>query len=402
MKHRSIAALVASAVFTACSSRASVAPVTPNAPATVSSRAAAPPIQHLIILVQEDRSFNDLFAGFPGADSTLHGLTHTGRQVLLKAVSLTAKPCDINGGFSTIFNRGKMDGWDLLDSKNPLCPYTHVKRSDIGLYWNLASDGALDDATFASTFEGDFVDHQYLIAGSTKVAPNTFVVGPPSAGPWGCDAPAGSRTPVLKNGKLDLNGPFPCFTYPTIASLLDAHRVSWRWYAATASSSWNPFAAIKYVREGTDWKRNVSMPETNVFWDLKNGTLADVSWVTPSGTNSDDPQVPNAGGGPAWVASVVDAVKHSKYWSHAAVVVLWNDGGEGQFYDATAPPQLDALGLGLRVALMVVSPHAKAEVSHVQFETAGSTLKFIEENWNLGSLGTTDVRANSVGQLLRE
>ncbi len=91
----------------------------------------------------------------------------------------------------------------------------------------------------------------------------------------------------------------------------------------------------------------------------------------------------------------------SSYWPSTAIVVLWSDPGNGQYYDNAPPPQLDEVGLGFRVPMIVVSPYAKRHfVSHTDYEF-GSLLKFMEENWNLPSLGghATDRRANSISDM---
>lgn len=79
---------------------------------------------------------------------------------------------------------------------------------------------------------------------------------------------------------------------------------------------------------------------------------------------------------------------------------MWDDAGEGAFYDPVAPPQAGDFGLGFRVPLLAISPFARnGYVTHAAFDNGGSTLKFVEQNWKLGSLGTTDVRATSIGEL---
>ncbi len=93
----------------------------------------------------------------------------------------------------------------------------------------------------------------------------------------------------------------------------------------------------------------------------------------------------------------MNAVGQSSYWNSSAIVVVWDDWGG--FYDHVAPPQLDYTGLGFRVPMIVVSPYAKAAyVSHTQYEF-GSILKFVEDTFSLGSLGTSDSRATSIGDV---
>ncbi|HEU5479852.1 MAG TPA: alkaline phosphatase family protein, partial [Candidatus Tumulicola sp.] len=124
-----------------------------------------------------------------------------------------------------------------------------------------------------------------------------------------------------------------------------------------------------------------------------NTVLPAVSWVIPDGVDSDHS---NGGqdNGPDWVASVVNAIGESSYWNSTAIIVVWDDWGG--FYDHVPPPQLDSVGLGFRVPLIVLSPYAKTGyVSHTQYEF-GSILKFVESTFGLPSLGTTDVRANNL------
>jgi phospholipase C len=358
-------------------------------------------IQNIIVVLQQDRSFDNLFAGYPGADAPTSGKTHDGKQVTLRSISLKTTPecaSSTNGSnFKTIYNDGKMNGWDLTDPKDPLCPYTRVARGDVAPYWQLARHYALGDHLFASTRFGDFANGLYAIAGTSKIGADTYAVGPPSREPWGCDAPPGTIAPVLKNGRYEFGGPFPCFTqFRTIADLLDAASVGWNVYSDKDSLAFDPFDPIKNVRLGPDWKNDGRHPASAILSDLSRGTLRPVSFVVSPGDVSD---FPGSAGGPKWIAQLVKAAQGSKYWQHVAIVVTWTSPAGGRFYDNVPPPFLDQIGLGFRVPLLVISPNVKpGEISHTQYEFA-SILKFIETNWSLGSLGSTDERANSIGDM---
>lgn len=209
----------------------------------------------------------------------------------------------------------------------------------------------------------------------------------------------GHEPPVItRSGKIR-SGPFPCFAYPTIAQRLDERSISWRYYvdSGTASLTLNAYDAIKYVREGPDWKTDVATPTSRVFADLKDGTLTQVSWVV-SGLFDGDGPFSRSAHGPRWLSSIVQAAQKSRYWPHLAIVVLWASDGNEMFYDHVPPPQYGrVLGLGLRVPMLVISPYAKrGHVSHTTYENGGSTLRFIEETFGLKPLGTTDVTANSI------
>jgi phospholipase C len=256
---------------------------------------------------------------------------------------------------------------------------------------------------FASTHFGVFADLLYLIAGTTELTPTTFVVAAVGGGPWGCYAPPSERTMIFAGGRrLRPDGPYPCFNqFPTIANLFDNAGVSWKNYydaPAPAGAGWSPFETIQYVYDGEDWQRDRSSPARNVLSDIADGNLASVAFVVSPHRESDSP---GTRGGPAWVSTIVQAVRRSNYWANAAVLVLWDDEGDGLFYDNAPPPQLDFMGLGFRVPLIAVSRYAKrGYVSHTEYEF-GSILKFIEQNWNLPYLGgaATDQRANSIADM---
>jgi phospholipase C len=135
------------------------------------------------------------------------------------------------------------------------------------------------------------------------------------------------------------------------------------------------------------------VPSSQFLTDIGNGTLSNVTWITPTAQSSDHPML-NDGSGPSWVASVVNAIGESQYWDSTAIFVTWDDWGG--WYDHVAPPNYTSYELGFRVPLIVISPYAQnGYVSHTQHEF-GSILKFTEEQLNLPSLGTTDERADDL------
>jgi phospholipase C len=413
----------ACAVLCACSDN----PLTPTVSQYVSrasreirsSSASQVPIKHVVVIVQENRSFENIFAGYPGADAPTYGLTHNGTIVPLRPITFKGSDLGHYYGMSiTDWDNGQMDGFDentLSPSGEPaqLYPYSFLQRSLVEPYWSMAAQYVLADHMFPTEMGSSFTAHLDLIAGTTNLSTSLAEVDTPSQLPWGCDAPVGTTTDVLTSSKNEqTSGPFPCFTqFNTLASSLDAKKISWRYYAPTvfnlssSGSMWSSFDAIHAVRYGSDWKQNVISPETTVLSDISQGKLSAVSWVIPSSENSDHPGI-NSSTGPSWVASVVNAIGESKYWNSTAIVILWDDWGG--FYDNVPPPQLDFVGLGIRVPCIIVSPYARAHyVSHTQYEF-GSILKFIEQTFGLASLNYTDARANSLldsfqyGQLPRK
>ncbi|HEY5426168.1 MAG TPA: alkaline phosphatase family protein, partial [Candidatus Tumulicola sp.] len=154
---------------------------------------------------------------------------------------------------------------------------------------------------------------------------------------------------------------------------------------------WSSYQADSRVFNGPEWKTNVVSPPSQFLTDVGNGTLADVTWITPTYKSSDHPGL-NADQGPAWVASLVNAVGTSKFWKSTAIFVMWDDWGG--WFDPIRPVYEDYDGLGFRVPLIVISPYAKkGYVTHVQYESS-SVLRFIEDNFGLAPLSASDARAN--------
>jgi len=314
-----------------------------------------------------------------------------------------------------------MNGFDVqkfgpnASGGGPTCTYIYqyVNPEDIAPYWEMAKQYVLGDNTFASQGSSSFTGHQDLIAAGTAIAQTESAIDNPTGFPWGCDSGPYAHEPyITTNGKYVSNGPPPCYpvnssyAYETLRDLLDAHDVSWKFYAnrvfphgskqAGGSGIWSSFDAISAVRNGNEWGTKVVWPDTKIFTDIKHGRLPSVAWVTPDGQNSDHPaEGCKCDKGPSWVASIVNAIGKSKYWKSSAIVVIWDD--SGGYYDHVPPPFYDNQGgLGFRIPLLVISPYVQAHVEHTQYETA-SILRFVEENFNLGSLGKLDKRAASIG-----
>jgi len=380
-------------------------------------------IEHVVLIIQENRSFDDFFADFPGVDGATTGKTSDGKTVRLHEAPL-AELCDFGHsrqGFLRDYAGGKMDGFNLEGAgtgcgKAGLRPYQYVNPAQIAPYWQIAAQYAVADRMFQTQGSGSFTGHQDLIAGGTAINPLESLVDFPSHQPWGCDARANTVTSLLRGSGIIVRspqqlkylyngGPFPCLKYKTLRDLLDAQSVSWKYYSPKVIGStgaiWSAFDAIKAVRYGSEWQTNVVTPPSKFFGDIDRGAFASFTWIVPDNANSDHPGN-HADTGPSWVASLVNAIGESKYWPTTAIVVVWDDWGG--FYDHVPPPFFDnAGGLGFRVPMLVVSPYARrgtlsegGYVSHTQYEF-GSILRFAEDTFGLGRLGTTDARARSIG-----
>jgi phospholipase C len=153
---------------------------------------------------------------------------------------------------------------------------------------------------------------------------------------------------------------------------------------------YSPYEAIRHIFQGKDWQADVISPPTRVLADVAKGQLAQVTWICPEPSFSDHPGTGTATG-PGWVASIVNAIGASPFWSSTAIFITWDDWGG--WYDHVSPQSIDNMGPGFRVPLIVVSPYAKrGYVSHQVVETA-SLLTYIENNFGLGNLGQRDATA---------
>jgi phospholipase C len=390
------------------------------------SRASPSPISHVVLIIQENRTFNDFFATFPGADGTTVGKVRDNARcqpairrgpIKLQKVGLYL-PYDLlhkYAGYHAAYDHGAMDAFDRINFANgaPECkhPYQYTDPKQIQPYWDMADQYTLAEHMFTTQGSDSFTAHQDLIAGGVVVRPNEALIDFPSCSGqlcrWGCDAPAKTFTHLITNADVYLakHGPFPCtnqfvtnpHSYRTLRDLLDAKGITWKYYVPPIQSNngrlLSAFDMIAAVRYGPEWTTNVISPQTQIISDAADGQLAQMSWVIPSSPDSDHPGAQNDHG-PEWVAAVVNAIGESQYWDSTAIVVVWDDWGG--FYDNLAPQQVGFGGLGFRVPCIIISPYALAgNISTTNYEF-GSILKYIEQNWNLGTLGTSDARATSI------
>jgi len=366
-------------------------------------------IKHVVIVIQENRSVDDLFNGFPGADTVTSGQTR-GSDVALRPVDLDY-PADVDhqhAAFLSAYDGGRMNGWEQVATEPQQrsdFPYAFVPRAQVEPYWSMARSYTFADRMFQSNSGPSFPAHLYLIAGQAGYVasnPNRLET---TRFAWGCDSPQNAFVSLLDHRGREVGGTYPCFDFRTLGDELDEHDLTWRYYAPSIESLgniWSAYDAIRHIRYSAAWG-NVVSPETRVLTDAQQGALPDVAWVVPTPGKSDHPFPPSTTQrdisvrgdyGPEWVAAVVNAIGSGPDWRTSAIFVVWDDWGG--WYDHVAPPKLDRMGLGFRVPFIVISPWARrGYVSHVQHEF-GSILKFTENAFALPRLGTTDVRADAL------
>ena len=381
-------------------------------------------IQHVVIIFQENRTPDNLFQDPKlierGADIVQTGLTSKGQKVPLTAMSLVTDydVSHAHEAWVSMYDGGKMDGADKIDinciHKAADCPsptawFRYVNPSEVAPYFHMAETYVFADRMFQTNQGPSFNAHQFIISGTSAPTPpgqpnsDFFVAENPKYPPGeglnpiaGCTALPGTTAAWIDPNGVEINtypAQFTCYEHPTLTDLLNAKSISWRYYAPSAGSIWTGPNAIKHMCvpdssgtncTGSDWVNGVVIPQTGVLSDISNGQLASVTWVNPDGQESDHAGV-NDGSGPSWVASIVNAIGASPYWSNTAIIVTWDDWGG--WYDHVPPPAiLNSYEYGFRVPLIVISPYAKAGTISHTFYDFGSILKFIESTFNLATV----------------
>jgi phospholipase C len=414
---KALALCAAAAMLGGCAGAGAVSHPGIGAAGGLSAHKAQPAVtlpQHVIVIVQENRSFDNLFQGFPGADTQSFGYNTLGDQVPLTELPLGTQydPNHSHGSFVTEFRAGGMNGFNHEQCTG--CPpdtaYTYVDPSDIVPYTQLATQYAIADHVLQPNEGPSFPAHIYLIAGQSGSPSSHWYVSentlPSHKPPSNCLAPSNHTVEQIDMTTaypgVEGNAIFPCIDPPTILDELDHAGIGWRYYTSSKGSIWtSPFAVSHLYNSPTDRARVVS-PETTILSDIQAGTLQPVSYVIPRVQNSDHAGPTKPTGGPTWVASIVNAVGASPYWQNTAIIVTWDDWGG--WYDHVTPTHPtnpfggnpDPYEYGFRVPLLAVGSMAKAGyVDHTQ-RSAAAILHFIEDVFGLPSLGELDAQTDDL------
>jgi len=388
-----------------------------------------PKVKHIIVVVQENRTPDNLFHGLrnylPDADIANEGRDSKGSVIELRPVALANK-YDLgheHADFEAMYDHGAMDGADLtacstVDNRTP-CPanpqYRYVNPEEVAPYRQIAIQYGFANRMFQSNQGPSFPAHQFLISGTSAPTANSpdFAAENPEHAPRdrsGCISPSSETVNVLSPDGRERRKIYPCFEHKTLMDILDANRVSWRYYTPSMGSIWTGPAAIRHMCRpagsplrctGPDWDKNrkLDLTSSDVLLDIDRKQLQSVSWVVPPGAYSDHARV-NRGEGPSWVASIVNAVGQSEYWKDTVILVTWDDWGG--WYDHVAPPIDPLYGyyeMGFRVPLLVISPYTPAGYVSNEMHSTGSILKFIETVFGLPVIppGTyTDSRSDDL------
>jgi len=358
-------------------------------------------IQHVVFIMKENRSFDNYFGLFPGADGATTGLTSSGQVIpLWRAPDVMFHDLDHNYmGAIDGYDGGKMDRIDLNNISNvngDFESYTAMTQADIPNYWAYAQTFALSDHTFQSDLSPSYASHFYSIAATGEGAidiPMDTGIYPAN---WGCDA-----VPQAWIHMLDAQGAFsdayPCFDPLTIADSANnaVPPVTWKFYAPVegeAGYQHSAFDYVKHIRDSNYWNTNV-VNYTQFVEDALGGNLPNVSWIIADSLENEHPPRSSCYG-EDWTVTQINAIMQgpSDQWNSTVIFLTWDD--FGGFYDHVPPPKVDEWGFGFRVPMIIISPYAiPGYVSHTTYEFS-SVLKFIEEVFNFPYLTDRDQNAN--------
>jgi phospholipase C len=290
------------------------------------------PIKHIIVIVQENHTFDNYFGTYPGvnglSNSTAMPTTPGGNSTLrpyLLTSSVLSK--NLNNSWTAAheaYDGGKMDGFvSAQDGSN--VTMGHYDYHLIPYYWDYASQFVLMDNFFTSVMGPSLPNHVYLVAGQS--------------GGLTID----SRFGVFNFNSSDVKD--STFEFPSVVNELEADNVSWRYYAGFYGvlNNWNPLPAFASVRDNQTLIKNV-VETAQFISDVKSNGLPSVSWVMPEDDSFSEEPPANVTLGEQAVVSEINAVMSSPYWNSTAIFLTWDDWGG--WYDHVTPPRWTGTAMG--------------------------------------------------------
>ena len=376
-------------------SEPTISPPTGRAPAAGPKRW---PIKHVVFLIKENRTFDNLFGTFPGTDGVSFGYDHGVRRPLTPGTDGGIGSDDIPHCYTCsrmAWDHGKMDGFNQ-DPVSDRWAFTQLRRSQLPNYWHWARKFVLADHFFSSAQGPSFPNHLYAIAAQSGGAhDNPRRHGRfRSSNTFGCDAPPGQTVKIVDSEGHELQVR-PCFDFLTEGDLLSKAGIDWAYYAADPDQLgyiWSAYSAIRHIRETDQWHKHV-LPVDDLIGDIGADRLPPVTGISPRYEVSDHP-IYNFCLSENWSTQVIDAIMTSPMWKSTAIFVTWDD--YGGFYDHVPPPQVDGFGLGIRVPLLIISPYAKNSMIDHHLGEFSSVMRFIEDRWGLAQLTDRDRRATDL------
>lgn len=356
------------------------------------------PIKHVVFIVKENRSFDNYFGTFPGANGATEGTISTGQVIALQHMADRPQHDADHTWYSAIgaVDNGAMDRFDLDPLANvdgDYMAYSQLVESDISNYFAYAKNFVLADNMFSSLHGPSLPNHLYTIA-ATSAGNISTPTQQGSDWSWGCDSNDPTMTVEMMDAEGNITNQFPCFDFSTLADVLDSGGVSWKYYAPSYGErgyQYSVYNNIRHIRYGSDW--NNVVPTGQFVTDASTGNLPAVTWLVGPGYANEHPPHSTCYG-ENWTVRQVSAIMQGPDWASTAIFLVWDD--FGGFYDHVVPPHADMYGLGPRVPLLIISPYAmRGYISHTQYEFSG-VLRFIEETFGVPNLGNRDVTANDM------
>lgn len=334
-------------------------------PAVTLSSTTATPLKHVVIVMMENHSFDNIFGLYPTLNGTGAGLLPAPLQEpddvhgVPNGVALSQVPAGTystsnpdEGVYSADWDNGKMDGFAANSGSQAM---TYFGPSQLAVEWDWAEEYAIADRYFASCMCMTNPNRLFSLAGYG--AGLTTDSGPP---------------PYLPVNQ-------------SIFGELNAYGVSWGYYVHDPAADIFP---LNYF-DGVGAYSSQIQPWSNFYDALRAGTLPSVSWVMPVGGGAsgiDQHPEANVTVGEEWLLGVVDRVMQSRYWNSTAIFITYDEGGG--YYDHVPPPVVDGVQLGFRIPLFVISPYTKENYVSSTVMNHASTLAFVDYNWRLPALNS--------------
>ncbi|GAC1656461.1 MAG: alkaline phosphatase family protein [Ktedonobacteraceae bacterium] len=381
-------------------------------------------IKHIVVIMQENRSFDTYFGTYPGAN----GIPMQNGVPTVCANDPQTNQCvkpfhdteekNIGGphgqtNATADINNGKMDGFIEQIRNNhktkcngpfdPNCAAANQKMPDvmgwhdareIPNYWAYANHFVLQDNMFEPNASWSLPSHLFMVS---EWAAKCTKAGDPMSCQNALQSPASIKGHIKAGATIHR----PDYAWTDLTYLMHKANVSWKYYVADGTQPdcedasavtctakpqhagtpeiWNPLPYFDTVRQ--DGELNNIQQLTNFYADAKNGSLPAVSWIVPNGKNSEHPPA-LVSTGQSYVTGLINAIMQGPDWSSTAIFLSWDDWGG--FYDHVVPPTVDQNGYGLRVPGLVISPYAKQGYIDHQTLSFDAYAKFIEDDFLSG------------------
>lgn len=348
------------------------------------------PIEHFVVVMQQNHTFDNYFGTYPGANGIPDGtcmptsLSNENPASCVAPFEITDHPIsDLSHSDTTFagqFQNGQMNGFvatlNKLNQDGPLS-MGYYDDSSIPFYWNLADEYVLFDNYFSSAHTGSITNRMFWVAGRPGDETNRI--------------PAGGFGDI-----------------PTIFDRLQERGISWKFYIKDYDPTldYRALEELDYLPPQVQWvpllsfDRFLDDPELSsrivdldeYYTDLENDTLPAVSYVLLLGAT--EHPISDISLGERATRTMLHTLMQSDAWENSAFFITYDDWGG--WYDHVPPPRVDGRGYGFRVPALLISPYARmGHIDHTLLDHT-SILKFIEENWNIPPLAERDAKANNI------